>query len=285
MRTKTDALRSLQKYVSQVLAPNPDLSSVQFAGTVWTFQGRVKGGLNCSYDAWLWLKSLDRFPPEPFGSPDVPASYYLQSDLVEDPAAAATAAGVTLPDPAGPTVGEFALNGQPAWEVRLSYDRGEIPEDKPHARVHFVGAGGTSGGPALYYDLTQPFGIECYPVVADTVKESTLLATAVEDVLLAGFRGSGVQAGRPRRIPMWDFDGVGIDETSEARGGSDYMKLVDFSSRQLPDPADPRRVAVMVDLRLSWRTDVSLSVLQSRVPAPVKGTRIVSDVRWEIDGS
>lgn len=283
MRSKTDAIRSLQKYVSQVLAPNPELSAITFSGTAWTVQQRVAGAFDVPYATWLWLKGRDRHQPVAVGTADMPQSFYLASALVADPVAAAALAGVTLPV-SGPTVAEFKLGMQQPWEVRTWYDRGEIPEDRPHARVHFVGSGGTTG-PALYYEVVQPMGIECYPVPAGSVKESTLLASAVEDVLLAGFRGAGVQAGRPRRIPMWDFDGVATDDTSELRGASDYMKLVDFSSRQLPDPADPRRVAVMVDLRVSWRTDVSLQVLRDRAQVPVRGSRIAGDVDVDFDAS
>lgn len=279
MRSKTDALRSMQKYVSQVLAPNPPLASVYFGGTVWTSAGRVKDAIDVPPSVFRWLLRRSRFAAEVEGDLSAPLTYHRSSELVVDPAAEAAAAGVDL---TGPIVAEWALGSQPQWEVRLWYDIGEIPEDRPYARVHMVGSGSTSG-PALFYEVAQPMAIECYPVPGETVKESTLRAVAVEDALLEGFRGAGVQDGRPRRIPMWDFDGVSAEETSTERGTSDFMRLLDFSSRQLPDAADPRRVAVMCDARVSWRRDLDPANLESRDGTPVRGTRLVESVAVTVD--
>jgi hypothetical protein len=282
MRAKVDVLRSMQKYVSQVLAPNPTLAAFSNGGTpVWTTAGMVAGAIDLPLESWLWLRGWDRHPPVVRGSAADPSTYYLESTLVSDPLPAAEAAGVDLTGPLSTTSN---LPTQPKWEVRTWYDRDEVPP-VPHARVHFTGAGGTTG-PAHWYELVQPMAIECYPEPGDSVKESTCRATAVEDVLLAGFRGAGIGAGRPLRIPLWDFDGVGLDETSEVRGESDYMRLQDFSTRQLPDPLDPRRVRVIAELRVSWRKGVDLTTLKTRTPGMTeKGTRYVRSVLVEVDSA
>lgn len=276
MRTPGDAERSLKKYVAEALAPNPVLAALRFQGgpTVWTTHGMVKGAVDLAPDAWAWLRTQSRYAAVEVGSPDTPLAYYAMSDLVDDPAAAAAAAGVDL---TGPVVAEYALPNQPRWEVRLWYDRGEIPADRPHARVERVGAN-TAAGPAMWTDHTQPFSIECYPMPGDTVDESKARAAAVEAVLLRAFKGAGYGLGRPRRVPLWDFDGVPVTETSSVRNASDYMRVVDCSTRELPDPQEPRRIAVIADVRLSWDRTIDLGELSDRSGNPVRGARLVEVV-------
>lgn len=137
----------------------------------------------------------------------------------------------------------------PGWTVALEADRGEFAY--PFARVQAVGDL-IPIGPALYADVSQPMSIQCYPEPALTATESQAAAAAVLDRLERSV-SAGFGKGRPRRIPLYDFDGVPLHETSYARDPRDFLQVVDFSARTLPDPEEARNVAVVADVRVRWR--------------------------------
>lgn len=143
----------------------------------------------------------------------------------------------------------IALALGPSWEVALAADRGEFAY--PFARVQAVGDV-TRSGPALYADLSQPMSVQCYPEPKATAVASEQQAAEVLGTLERAF-SHGVDLGRPLRIPLYDFDGVALEDTSYARHPSDYLRVLDFSGRTLPDPEEARNVAVVADVRLGWR--------------------------------
>lgn len=285
MRTLTDALRSMGRYVSECLQPQPLLAEFTWLDTApnpdvlhrWTTNGMVDGAVEVSRSAWGWMREHDRMPPTVTGPEGDP--YYTSAFLV-DPRPAATLAGFTLDT--GVTVVGYDLPQIAEYEVRFAGERGDFAP--PFARVDLVTAGGTSG-PALYYERTQPMSIECYPVPAADAETALFAATAVLDALERGFRREGIAEGRPVRVPLWDYDGVTLNEAATYRGASDFMSVVDFSPRTLPDPQDPRRCAAIVDVRVSWRIDVDKKALLDRFGHPVEGSRIVSSVNTEVQPS
>lgn len=137
----------------------------------------------------------------------------------------------------------------PDWKVELAADRGEFAY--PFARVVAVGDV-TRSGPALYAELTQPMSVQCYPQPQETVAQSERGAADVLDQLERAF-SVGVGKARPLRVPLYDFDGVADEATSYARDDRDFLQVVDFSARFLPDPEDARNVAVVADVRVRWR--------------------------------
>lgn len=274
------------RYVSEVLSPQPLLAEFTWLDTVpnpdvlhrWTVNAMVAGATDVmSPLAWGFLRLQDRLPSVLAGPPTHP---YYTSSLLIDPRPAATAAGFTLDT--GITVVDYELPQMPAFEVRFAGERGDF--DPPFARVELVTAGGTSG-PALYYERTQPMSIECYPVPAADAEEALFAATAVLDALERGFRGAGVQAGRPLRVPLWDYEGLTLDQAATYRRPTDFMTLVDFSPRTLPDPLDARRVAAIADVRVKWLLDVDRAELRGRDGTLAKGTRIVSSVKTKVQPS
>jgi hypothetical protein len=74
--------------------------------------------------------------------------------------------------------------------------------------------------------------------------------TAVAALPRVNGRGS---RGYALRVPLWDWEGVPLTETSTQRRYPDYMRVADFSVDILTDPDDELRRAVAADLRLSWR--------------------------------
>jgi hypothetical protein len=264
----------VKRYVSEVLAPQPVLAAlVSSDGHAWTTNGMVDGAVNLNRDDWEWLKTQDRHAPTVVGSPADAEVYYLSSALTATQATLATDAPTDVDLRVGAPVNiGWRLPLQPEWEVRLWYDRAEVPEDRPFARVVIVGALGLAG-PSLYYEVTQPLSIECSPLAPETADEAVTQALVVQDTLVDGFRGHGVGVGKPLRIPLYNYDGVALTESAAERHPSDFLRVVDFSPRLMADPMDPRRVGVIVDLRVSWRKDNELGELG------VRGTRVVQDVQ------
>jgi hypothetical protein len=158
--------------------------------------------------------------------------------------------------------------GNDSWEVRFAANPGEFAY--PFARVQAVGPPVTSGA-ALYYVVSQPMSIELYEAPREDEEESLMQAMNLQGVLLHGFRGEGVGDGRPLRIPLFDFDGVDLQTEGTERNPSDYLRVEDFAPRLLSDLQDPRRVAVVCDLRVTWRKDANLNELRNRRGEPVKG--------------
>lgn len=69
---------------------------------------------------------------------------------------------------------------------------------------------------------------------------------------IVGFVPEPIRSGA-RRVPLYDYDGVSLDEGSFARNPHDFLLVDDHQEQVLADPVDPRAVRVVVSLRLSWR--------------------------------
>ena len=135
------------------------------------------------------------------------------------------------------------------WEVRLDREEGALT--LPLAVVMFSGPT-LNTGPKFETMVTQPMSIYLTPVPASDGMEAQVLASEAEQILYEAFR-VGVGEGAPMRVPLYDYDGVGMDEGTEARPGPDYLRLTDFSMTQVPDESDTRRVTVTADIRATWR--------------------------------
>lgn len=275
MRTLNDALRSMARYVSECLSPQPTLAEFTWTDptshtTRWTTKGMVQGDIDLPMAAWGFLFTRDRFPGTLTGTTEEP---YLTSALVDDPGPAAALAGISL---AGSQVqGGNKLMQMPQFEVRFAAERGDYTP--PFARVELVAGGGTSG-PAFYYERTQPMSIECYPAPAQDAEAAMFAAIGVLDALERGFRRQGVAEGFPLKVPLYDYDNVPLSVAGSERLPHDFMRVLDFAPRSLPDPIDPRRVAAIADVRVAWRIDMEPreEIGQGR------GTRVLGSVATDI---
>jgi hypothetical protein len=153
------------------------------------------------------------------------------------------------------------------WEVLFGDDRGDL--SFPFAIVEMVEATPISG-PATYADVTQPMQVTLYPEPQESVELGMKAALDVEESLFQAFR-VGHGEGAASRVPLYDYNGVSLDEESFARGEHDYLRVEDFTTRLLPDVPDPRRIAVVAGFRVLWRR-------RGRVPS---GSQRVADVRLE----
>lgn len=167
------------------------------------------------------------------------------------------------------------------WEVRLWADEGALTtvpatDDSGDPIMVPDGAGGfvqavklvptvivrlngptSTTGSAWDQTVTQTVTLYVYPEPGDTESESSVRATRAQDTLQSLISQgvmAGVMVGWPWRIPLWDFDGIGLwDDTEPTRGDRDYVRVAPpLTFTRTHDPQDERRVIVTGDLRLSW---------------------------------
>jgi hypothetical protein len=277
MRTSDDAIRSVKRYLAMVLSPQPTLAQMISAdmNTAWTTRDWVSNCISVDYPAWNWLQMRDRMSSVRLGTVEHP---FLSSTLTETTAeleaqAALDGVDLRLAEAANAVT---ALPVQPAWEVRLAYDYGEVPADRPFAVVGSVGST-SSAGSARFYDLEQPISLELAPPRAASAGDGWSQAMSLQALLFRSFLGVGPEPGWPIRIPLWDYEGkIWSDPAWLYRHESDYLRVHDFSVRPLAHPTDPVDVAVVADLRVGWRVRNSMPDREGE-----GGHRIVRELRVE----
>lgn len=279
MRGVTDALRSVVRQTDVVLNAGPAPLGEVYWSLVpggpevyrWTHGRIAPGCLEVDERAWTWLELSRLGPPEAV----VSAGRRWERRRMVFPPSAGDIAAHSLPTVGVPVAAPGSLEPLPTnlWEVRWAAERGEVLF--PFCRVN-LSAGVVATNSASFQVYTQPMVLECYPVeMAENADLALILATRTADVLTEGFCGAGVGVGRSKRIPLYDYEAVPLEEgVSQRRLPQDFLRIEDWSSRTLPDPSDARRVACIVDLRVAW--DVSV--------ARHRGTRLVDSVLTGIDG-
>lgn len=142
----------------------------------------------------------------------------------------------------------FALVLGDEWEVRTWADEGAF--EAPMARI-------SESGPALatsrrvLTDFVLPMQLHCFLPVADTVSAAERAARIVMQTLTNGVE-VGIDIAFPRRIPLYDYDGLDESQPSDSRNYYDYIKVVDFSVNAVPDSDVPTGIAVVATLRVTW---------------------------------
>lgn len=261
MRGLTDALRSVARHCDLLLNDGPaPLGEVYYATHAapgspvyrWTTRGIAPGCLDVGEAAWMWLREVSGHAP---GESVVGAGRrWERRRLLWDPTPYLVKYG--LPTTGTPVAAPGSLDPLPEnpWEVRLWGGRGEVAF--PFCRVSLTASLATIPQGVHYYTAVQPMSVECYPTdrAADE-EQAILLAASTIDRLARGFRGDAhLGAARPLRVPLYDYEEVPLEEgVSQRRLDPDYLSVADFAARSLPDPTDPRRVAAIADVRLSWR--------------------------------
>lgn len=112
-------------------------------------------------------------------------------------------------------------------------------------------------------DKMQAFSVQAYPVIADTARESRLVAQGaqalLDDAIVIGLVTDAVPAvniGGPFRIPVYDYSAVAVKGSAASRRGPTdpygYLWVEDHSVNMIQDPIDHLRFTVVLDLRVSW---------------------------------
>lgn len=154
------------------------------------------------------------------------------------------------------------------YEVVLAGD--EASQSRPYASVKATGPALITG-PAHTVDVAQPFAVYAYPMPADTPADSLVVAARIEEALNTAF-ALGIDKGRRMRLPLYDFEGLGMDERSEVRTPHDFARIMSLSVNRVQTPDDERFFTVTAELRLAWRRGT-----------PVRDTPLVREVRTDIE--
>jgi hypothetical protein len=155
--------------------------------------------------------------------------------------------------------------GEP-WLIDL--ERAEVRDEDRPAGVVEVGevrlrAGRVSvpQGPLTRF---APVTVSLYPVVQEPRKAGRAarqLASRLADLITLGAEWIDETTGRPlagpERIPLYDYSGIDLDSADPAdRTGAAkptaWLWAEDYSTNAIQDPLDPRRWAVILELRVSW---------------------------------
>lgn len=141
------------------------------------------------------------------------------------------------------------------WQVRMWEDEGTFAP--PFARV-------AESGPALYTsrrvltDIVMPIQVHCYPVPSDSVTGALSVARGVRETLIEAIE-IGVGLGWPRRIPLYDYDGVAVGQGSDVRNTYDFLRVLDLSINTVPDSDEPTAAVAIADMRIAWSRDTTVS--------------------------
>ena len=139
------------------------------------------------------------------------------------------------------------------WEIAIARTEGAFT--RPQAIISFTAGGARQPAPAGRVDTRQQVTVQAYPAAGADPHAAVLIAAATQSALeYALLEQSGPRA-FPLRIPLYDFDGVGPDETvtEEQRGEHDYLRVSDVSlDAPLADPDDHRLMTVPATFFVMW---------------------------------
>jgi hypothetical protein len=143
------------------------------------------------------------------------------------------------------------------WEIRLAPEDGTMRY--PYGIVAAVGPA-LSSEAALNVQMTQPITVYCYPRPAASFEQGLMDGNAVADELWEAFAGGLT----PYRVPLYDYDGVPLDQPSDERYEHDYLRLTDVQLNRVPDAQDEHRIIVVCDFRAAWsRATARVAALRS----------------------
>lgn len=142
----------------------------------------------------------------------------------------------------------------PEYEVRLAEELGTF--DRPFASVDEETTTTTLNvRPKSWADMDVPYVVRLFPVPYADPAQSKHGAHIDRDALWTAFE-VGVADGYPRRVPLFDYDGLAMDEegTVHTPRGS-YARVLAHTARLLADPEDDAGLLweVVVSVRLGWR--------------------------------
>lgn len=168
---------------------------------------------------------------------------------------------------------KYVASVLPEYEVRLSSEEGAW--ERPFCRVAFSTPILVIPHGARDVELRRTLSVVCWPREAESAEAARLDAEAlVERLLMAFAQGTHEESfarGRahPFRMPLWDWDGVALTQTSDVRDERDFADIPEQPSvGDIRDPNSDLSRLVTADLRLRW-------MRSTRVPVEGKTVRTV----------
>jgi hypothetical protein len=139
----------------------------------------------------------------------------------------------------------FDAAGMP-WEVRLE-------SQITHAPLAIVTQTTPITQSNMRFVVQQSMGmrVACYPGPAVDEEAAVLMGGAIDDVLFGALR-RGVVGGRPLRVPLYDYDGIGKDSPSTVRESHDFIRLTGVNVQPIFEPEDRTRVTVLCAFTATW---------------------------------
>lgn len=138
----------------------------------------------------------------------------------------------------------------PTWEVRIDDEMATEPLCIL-ARTTPVTVRGTQ----FTSDLSFQARVAAFPGPQSSAEAALAACAAVEGTIITALR-TGIADGFPDRVPLYDYDGLGIDEpaTSLQRvQQQDYIRISGLTTNVLPDPEDKRRQTLIASWTNTWR--------------------------------
>jgi hypothetical protein len=154
------------------------------------------------------------------------------------------------------------------WEVRLWDEAGSY--DYPFARVR-PSTPVAYSGPRLWQNALQSFAVHAYLLPTDDLDAALAGTMQLQDELYDLFASNRY----PLRVPLFDYDGVGLYETTESRHPYDWVRISDLGTEELVSPEDDRLRWVVCTFRGGWGRTAY------RAPA----YRVVQNVKLDTEAS
>lgn len=164
----------------------------------------------------------------------------------------------------------MALAFGDGFEVSFFSEEGTFM--RPGVVVSTAGDEQDGGGTRHTVDVVQPFAVYVYPEEGESVEEGFDKAMEAQETLWQAFR-VGVEEGRPMRVPLYDYEGVAINEGTMLRRYPDFLRVLDLSIGRSQAPTDERKWTVTAELRIGWRRS-------AEIPS---GTRLAQALHIDFD--
>jgi hypothetical protein len=142
------------------------------------------------------------------------------------------------------------------WEVRLWSDEGSFAA--PLAKIAASGPLTSTRRGRGITDVALPLQVFLFPVVADSVSGAMANAYRLREIIFQAI-DVGLGEGWPRRIPLYDYDGLIDGQSSNVRNSYDFLKVDDLSVNTVPDSDVPQAVVVVADMRVAWSRDTTIN--------------------------
>ena len=155
------------------------------------------------------------------------------------------------------------------WD--LAFARAEGDFQRPFCRVNWSTAATNVNRGMHHVEIRRTAALVCFPAVqeGDMAEELNLMeAQRTEEKLLHAFGGPGAHVpsyrsssnrGHPRRVPLYDYSGVTLNQAATARATNDFLRVIeDPQVNSVPDPANDRAYIVTLDLRVAWSRSIAV---------------------------
>jgi hypothetical protein len=156
------------------------------------------------------------------------------------------------------------------------FEVGYFAEEGTFARpgISVVAAGPelAGGGTRHTVDIIQPFALYAYPSPGESVEEGFFNAMGAQEKFFQAFR-VGIEEGRPMRVPLYDYEGVALNEGTILRRYPDFLRILDLSVERKQAPEDERLWTVICEIRAGWRRTAELPT----------GTRLAQSVKADFE--